>query len=194
MEKIGQRVRVEEATDHTLIRIPAYRERSKQWILVGWIVLWSLCGLLVLSALFGGGSARVKLIYVVFLAFWLYFEYMTITVARWRAFGEEVLRISSDRVAYAHRIGNSEKTQYYPLHELGKVSIVEKKEGSFSQEFEGSYYVKGLMRVTIQCGDDKILRMGEKLSDEDARNLAHRIDRELKKFREHSGTSSEKED
>jgi hypothetical protein len=174
MEKIGNRILIEDGEDAPSIRIVSYRERWKQHLLVAWIAIWTICGALVASRLFVDIPAKEKLSFTVFLAFWAYFEYMTVHAALWRAYGEERLWVENGELVLVHAIGSREKLFRYPLESLGQLHFIEGKEGSFSEHFEDSYYVKGRMRLGIEYGD-RMVRFGEKLSDEDARNLLRRM-------------------
>ncbi len=147
-----------------------------------WVILWSFCGLFVLSQLFTEAPGKEKLSYIIFLAFWLYFEYMTVYAALWRAYGKEVIRIDNRGSTYKQVIGSSiKKNEHVPASDMEEIHLVERDERSFSEHFESSYYVVGRMKVEIKSGE-KILRMGEKLSEADARNLAKRIRRAISVF------------
>ncbi len=178
MEKISDRVRIEEEKGSTLICISAYHERGKQRILVLWILLWSLCGVYVASRLFMDLPGKERIAYFIFIAFWAYFEYMTVHTAIWRAYGEERIWVSNGELLYEQAIGKHGRPYRIPIGNIRKVQLVEPDERSFSQHFESSYYVKGRMAVAIEHGD-KITRSGEKLSPQEARDLVKRLKQEL---------------
>ena len=149
MEKIGNRIQLEKGPEGALVRIAPYRERWKQGLLVAWVTVWTICGALVASRLFAEIPAKEKLSFTVFLAFWAYFEYMTVYAALWRSFGEERLWVENGELVLVHAIGERERFYRYPLESLGKLRFIESKEGSFSEHFEDSYYVKGRMRLGV---------------------------------------------
>lgn len=174
MEKIGERIRIEDGAKSPLIRILPYYERWKQRLLITWLILWSFCGLFVASRLFVDVPAEEKVTYFVFLAFWAYFEYMALYAALWRSYGEERLWLEDGEMLLSRSIGKRERTYRYPLHELGELRLTDLKEGSFADHFDDSYYVIGRMRLEMEYGD-KMVRFGEKLSEQDARDLKKRL-------------------
>lgn len=178
MERISERVRIEEGATGLRVRIAAYRESAKQRILTLWVVLWSLCGLFVAAQLFTAIPGQQKLILIVFLAFWGYFEYMALYALIWRYSGEEELRIGEGELLIESRILSKKKAARYALSKVKALRVIEHEEEAFRTQLESAYYVLGRPMLGFEY-DGTPVRFGEKLSETEAKELATRLNRTL---------------
>lgn len=189
MEKISDRISIEEAPTSSLITIAPFHERWKQRLLLLWILLWSFCGLYVASRLFIDAPGNERIAYFVFLAFWTYFLYTTAYTALWRSYGQERIKISDEELIVEKGIGKRGSHSSIPISSITSVRVLEADESSFSQHFEGSYYVIGGMAIEIEHLGN-FTHLGEKLSAREARNLLKAIDRILEAYRDRSASAS----
>lgn len=88
---------IEENNELTILIYPLYDKR-KQNMLTTWLVLFSLCGIAIISQFFYDYPTSTKLFFVVYLIFWLFFEFKVIYAIRWRKYGKEVITIDNESI------------------------------------------------------------------------------------------------
>ena len=92
------RIKINKSEDKFEITIKSFINNKKQKLLLVWIVLFSFCGLAIISQFFGNYNAETKVFFGVYIAFWIYFEFKVIYAYRWRKYGEEKKHSSCYRV------------------------------------------------------------------------------------------------
>ena len=68
-------------------------------MLLVWIILFSLCGLAIVSQFFENYDAQTKVFFGVYVAFWLFFEFKVIYAYRWRKQGEEKIILENGQLS-----------------------------------------------------------------------------------------------
>src|SRR5690606_41077265 len=80
--------------DITITISPNYNQQ-KQNLLVVWLVLFSLCGAAIISQFFFDYPTNTKIFFIVYLVFWLFFEFKVIYAIRWRRSEEHTSELQS---------------------------------------------------------------------------------------------------
>ena len=93
---MAERITIEKKDEGLLIKISAFKNEAKQKQLTVWLLAWTFCGLVIASQLFIEADSSTKRFIMIFLVFWLYFEWKIVKVYRWRIAGEEQFLITDD--------------------------------------------------------------------------------------------------
>lgn len=177
-KKIGERVLIRNEEDGGyVVELLPYYEGSKQWLLGAWTFALTLCGLYIFFRTFSDDPAEQKLVYIVFLAFFGYFEYMALYAFFWRLQGKEELRVGNGELRIrsgAFKI----KEERIPFEAIKRIGPVHYDEGAFKTQFESAYYVVGMEGLEVELSDKK-LRFGEKLDEKDTKALLKRLDKSI---------------
>ena len=91
-----ERLKIAKKEDELVITIKAFGDSRKQKILLLWIVLFSLCGIAIMSQFFGDYDNETKVFFGVYVAFWLFFEFKVVYAYRWRKYGVERIIVDKE--------------------------------------------------------------------------------------------------
>ena len=91
MEYIGDRISVKQKENELSIVILSHKDKTKNIILLSWLILWSISGIVVLFQYPTIIDQNTKAAIIVWLGFWAYFEYITIKAFLWRKSGKEMI-------------------------------------------------------------------------------------------------------
>lgn len=166
-----------EATTH--IEINPVRDPLKTNLLVAWLIVWTICGIIVFSQFFSNMSREEKLLMAVWMAFWAYFEFKIGTAYLWRKSGVEHLSIDSEKLVYSRIVSGKAETKSYVTDTISNLAVYEFGKNSFSDSFQSSYWVKGNECVFFEYFGQKI-GMGLQLNKEEATQLHKAIQKALK--------------
>lgn len=176
---ISERISFRKSPDETTIIITGKIDRSKESLLLAWILAWSFCGILILVSLFGDFPREQKLYFIIFLSFWAYFEYKVINVFRYRKWGKEYLRIADGKLSIKRSISKIAKANEYFIENIKNLSIIEKNNKNFFQQLEQSFWTIGDEAVSFECLG-KYIKFGIQLDKNEANKLFKLIKEELK--------------
>jgi hypothetical protein len=160
----------------SLVIIPTH-QKKKTGLLFLWLFAWTISGIIILSSYPQLRDDRAKLMLIVWLAFWAYFEFKIIRVFMWKRFGKEKLWIKSGMVHYQQDINGRGKVKQYDANLLTDFIVINVEKTNFADSFSQSFWVKGGERLEFLCQGKKV-KFGMQLPDEDA----VKIMAELKKF------------
>ena len=170
MDFIGTRISIKHSQEQTSIAILSYKEKTKSLILLLWLFLWSLSGLVVFFQYFTTDIPDIKAVIIVWLGFWLYFEYKILKAYLWRTQGKEIIRIRGKVFVYKKDLGGRGKEKEYFFDEIKNLRLVEVQENSFMETINSSYWVIAGERIAFDYYGAEV-RLGHQLSDDDARKL-----------------------
>lgn len=173
----SNRINISEKVGSTSIIILSQKDKKKQGILLSWIVLWSLGGLVVLTQLFGKTNSEEKIFLSVWIAFWIYFEFITCHAYLWRRFGFERLLIEGDKFYYRREIKNNGKTSIFDISSIKNIELIDdSNENSFFKNLRESYWIIGGETVTFNV-NGKLIKIGLQLEKQDAQKLQKLIEK-----------------
>ena len=153
-----------------LIKISAYFDESKQKILTLWMIAWTLCGLAVATQVFTTIDEKLKIMILVFLAFWLYFEYIVIKAYRWRKGGEEQFLITDNTIQYGRTVNNRGFLRPYQKKLVKPVRFIDNEVNTLYKVFADSYWVIGGERLAFLV-NGKVIPFGLRLTDNEAKKI-----------------------
>ena len=89
MKVIGDRVSILEKDNVFSLVILPTTDKRKLWILFLWLMAWTVCGMIVFANYFNLTNRDTKIFIIVYLSFWVYFEYKIGRAYTWKKFGKE---------------------------------------------------------------------------------------------------------
>jgi hypothetical protein len=176
--KIGNRISVSKKEDSTSILIFPEKTKLNQSVLFLWFTLWTIGGLSMLIGRQLGYYSAPKTYVMVWMAFWLYFEYVTGYALLWRSFGFERILIKNSKLLYKKDLKGSGKTGTYDTEFIKDLAIVDMQDKTFMRVMSDSYWMPGGEKITFWYNGKRV-RMGQQLSDGDAKNLVKLIKAEI---------------
>lgn len=160
----------------SLIIIPTH-EKGKTGLLFLWLFAWTISGIIVISSYPQIHDQNAKLMLIVWIAFWAYFEFKIIRVFMWKRFGKEKLWIKNGKMHYQQDINGRGKVKEYDAGLISDLKVISVEKTSFADSFNQSFWVKGGERIEFSS-QGKTVRLGMQLPDEDATKIVN----ELRKF------------
>ncbi len=182
MEFIGKRISWLRKEDELSIVISSAPSKGQAYYWLVWCLLWTLCGGIVLSYYFRETDENRKIFFIVFMAFWLYFEFRSVYKLFWKWRGREVIKVRSDAVFVGKRIfgkGKALRFTYNGIQELKK--IVASKTSPLNI-IKSTDFFASTNRISLQYFG-KEYSFGNELSDEDTGELFALIKREIRKIK-----------
>ena len=134
------RISINENEHELSIVIKALKDDKKQQLLLVWIVLFSICGLIIFTQFFGHYNTSSKIFFAVYMAFWLFFEFKVIYAYRWRKKGLEKIILTKEELILIKEIGRRGITQKYKGEEIKGLDIFKNPDSSFFKSINTSYW------------------------------------------------------
>jgi hypothetical protein len=150
----------------------------KLYLLFGWLFLWTVSGVIVAANYFTM-NANMKLVSIMWMAFWAYFEFMIGKAFLFRKFGKEKIWIKGDRLFYWRDIAGRGKKQQFEKDLVKDLAVIEKDKKDFFASMNESFWVIGGESISFEYGS-KTYRIGIQLPADDARELVRHLKHALK--------------
>lgn len=168
---ISERISYRKSEDGLSIIITGKIQKSKETLLLTWLLAWTFCGLMVLYAMFFQDLSREeKLFLVIFLSFWVFFEYKITKVFRWRKWGKEYLLISDGKLSIKKAVNDFGKAEEYFLENIKNLKPVEKSATSFFQHLEKSFWVMGDESIQFDY-QGKTIKLAMQLEEKEVKSV-----------------------
>ncbi|MBK7816248.1 MAG: hypothetical protein IPJ60_01090 [Sphingobacteriaceae bacterium] len=174
MKVIGDRVSILKKDDLLSIVILPIKDQRKVWLMFVWLMAWTVCGIIVFANYFKVTDQNTKLFIIIYLAFWVYFEFKIARVFVWRRSGKEKLWISEGKVHYQQEVNKRGKIQEFDFSLIQDLQLIEAEETSFITVINSSFWIKGGERIAFTC-QHKTVRFGMQLTDKEAKSIIHEI-------------------
>lgn len=145
------RISISKKSNELEIVIKAFKNEAKQKMLLIWIVLFTCCGLAILSQFFYDYDKYTQLFFAVYLAFWVFFEFKVIYAYRWRNAGMEKIILTTKtcpdssgaigtEIILIKEIGKRGITQTIKINEISNLRYYEPDELGFIKSINSSYW------------------------------------------------------
>lgn len=181
---ISKRVSYCEKPDEVTVVILAAGTKAKFKVLTVWLVLFTLCGLVLFSQLFVPGyEGYTKIGIFAFTCFWAYFIYKIGYVWFWRKDGREFLRIQDGKLSIKRAIKTYGKSYDFLIGNIKQMDRRELNKRSFATELESSFWVLGAERIKFDYLGREI-RFGLQLTEEEAKKLVQLFIKWMKNVKE----------
>ncbi|MCA0429919.1 MAG: hypothetical protein LCH32_05400 [Bacteroidetes bacterium] len=177
MKVLSERISVLKKENLLSIVILANSSKSKLGMMFLWLFAWTVCGLVVLFNYFSNTNQDVKLVIIVYLSFWLYFEYKIIKAFIWKKFGAEKIWLQDGQLNYQREINKKGKIYSFDSHLIDEIKVIEIKNTSWADNINQSFWIKGGERISFQH-QGKTVFMAMQIED----NYAYQLVGELKQF------------
>lgn len=158
----------EEKNSITITIFPNYNQQ-KQNLLMVWMVLFSLCGAAIISQFFFDYPKSIKIFFIVYLVFWLFFEFKVIYAIRWRKFGKEIITIDNEGVFLTKNIAQRGITEKIELENISSVDILKHKDKPI-YDISSSYWNTNHYTLYFLV-NEKQIPFGVDLSEKQAKKL-----------------------
>jgi len=156
------------------IVVKAFYEVKKQKMLLVWILLFTLCGVVILTQFFEDYDAGTKVFFGVYVAFWLFFEFKVIYAYRWRKFGEERMIIENDELLLSKSIGTKGITQRFKLSDIKKMDFLKNSNSSFIKSMNTSYWNINKYHLVLTL-ENSIVPFAIDLENKDAQKILNEL-------------------
>lgn len=140
---ISERVSYLKKENELTIIITGKIEKTKETLLLTWLLAWTFCGFFIISQLFMDYTREEKLYFIVFISFWAFFEFKILKVFRWRKWGKEYLRLTPEKLTIKKSITEYAKADDYFIENIKNWQIIPKSKTNFFQLAEKSFWVLG---------------------------------------------------
>jgi hypothetical protein len=178
IKQIGERISISKKDDSTSIIIYPEKSKINQTILLIWFILWTAGGLIMLIGRQLGYYSAPKTYVLVWMAFWLYFEYVTAYALIWRSFGFERLLIKNNKLYLKNEIRGKGKIKTYDIEFIKDLQLVPIDERSFAKVMSDSYWMPGGEKLYFWY-QGKQIRFGQQLNENDSKELLKFLKREF---------------
>ena len=175
MNYIGDRISIQQNGNELSIVILSFRNELKNKLLLLWVILWTLCGIIVLTQYVAVTDPDVKTVMIVWIGFWAYFEYKVIAAYRWRKSGVEKIKIKEGTLFYTRSKG---KTKEYRIDFIKDLHLIASIENSFFENLNDSYWMLGNESIGFDYSGADI-KFGLQLDESDAKALLKKISKKL---------------
>ena len=177
---MSERIQLTTGNDKLEVVIRAFLDDKKQKMLLLWIVLFSLCGLAILSQFFEEYDAGTKVFFGVYVAFWLFFEFKVIYAYRWRKYGEEKIIIENNELFLLKTIGKRGVTQRFEIKDIKSVDFYKDVNGGFVKSMNTSYWNINKYHLMIQL-ESYVVPFAIDVEEKDAKKILDQIKKFIQK-------------
>lgn len=177
---MDNRIQINKDTERLEIVIKSFLDQKKQQLLLIWIILFSLCGLAIISQFFADYEAGDKVFFAVYVAFWIFFEFKVIYAYRWRKFGQELIIIEDNELILIKSVGKRGVTQKFVISDIKKLDFFKDENGGFINSMNKSYWNINKYHLMLLLENSKV-PFGIDLEAKDAKQILNEIQNRLKK-------------
>ena len=162
----------------SLVILPT-EDKKKMNLLFLWLLAWTISGVIVIGNYFTITQDKAKLLLIIWIAFWAYFEFKIIRVFMWKRFGKEKLWIKNGLLLYKEDINGRGKTKEFDLNLISNLELIALTNGSIADTFSQTFWVKGGERIQFTC-QSKVIKFGMQLADDEAKKIISTLNKYLK--------------
>lgn len=113
MEFIGKRISIKQKEQELSIVILSTVNKIKRTILFCWFFLWSASGVIVFTQSLLIHDENTKAALIVWMGFWVYFEYKIFKAYMWRRFGMEKIKLRDNKLFYKRDVAGRGKIKVF---------------------------------------------------------------------------------
>lgn len=179
MEYIGKRISIKRTDKETSIVIVSQSDKMKNILLFTWFFIWTVSGIVVFAQYFLIQDQNTKVMLIVWLGFWAYFEFRIFKAFMWRKFGVEKIKLKENKFYYKRDISGKGKIKVYEFDFIKDLKIVEPMESSFSDNMNNSYWMVGGEKLAFDYYGKEI-KFAMQIEDNDAKALYKVIKTQIK--------------
>ena len=180
MKQLSEKLYFEENKEFAVFKILAKIPRWQETMLLVWVVGWTLCGLVVLYESFGVYTKDEKLIMLVYLVFWVYFEFKIIKSFLWKKWGNELIKIDDEGIKYKRDYNGYGSAKIYFKENISKIAPIDLKDKSLAKTYFDTFWTIGHETLEFTYLSKSIL-IGMGIQDESRDMLLKHLKHQIKK-------------
>jgi len=150
MKSFDEKIFFSESDSSGLVEIRAQIPKWQETLLFGWVLAWTFCGLVVIASFFDDYTREEKLMMLVYIIFWIYFEYKAVYAFLWKKWGKEFIKIDSEGIHYKRDIKSYGKSMKFFKENIQKFTPIDLKERSFVNSYYQSFWMVGNESIQFQ--------------------------------------------
>ena len=181
MKKLTSRIKYQEAEGETEVFITPVKDEKAVKELRIWLVLFTLSGL---SMLIGGpiftSSREEYAMVLIFMVFWLYFEIKIFSAFRYRAKGQERIKIDSKVLTYTLEKNGRGYPKSYELDKILSWKYEEKAQSGFFGMINQSVWMIAGESVCFEY-EGRSIHIGVQLKQGEAEHLIKWLKKQISK-------------
>lgn len=171
---MSERIQILKENSRLEITIKAFCDEKKQKILMLWILLFSLCGIVIFLQFFEPYDAGTKVFFGVYIAFWLFFEFKVIYAYRWRKYGIEKIIYEDGALFLIKAIGKREIAQKFNKNEIKKIDFFKDSSGDFIKSMNTSYWNINKYHLALTTEND-VIPFAIDIENKDAKKIINEV-------------------
>lgn len=168
MKVIGKRISILNKEKLLSIVILPTTENNKVGLMLLWLLAWTACGLIVFLNYFKLKDQNEKLFVIIYLSFWLYFEFKIMRAFLWKKWGKEKVWVQNGLLHYQREVNGKGKIKEFNPDLITDLKLIEINEGRFVDFINQSFWIKGGERLEFAY-QGKAIRFAMQVSTEEAR-------------------------
>lgn len=166
--------KVESKYDKTsfLIKINHMESKGKTRLILYWMLLWGICGLIVLSQFFSNHSSQVKLALGIWMVFWTYFLIKALILYSWKTGAFEELSGNKDQWVYSRFNGKKIHRKELEVNQIKKITLSDFN--GFAGKWNSgwaSFLTPGIPCIQLHVGNENIA-IAFQISEDEAKKIA----------------------
>jgi len=174
MKVIGDKISILKKENLLSVVILPTTDKNKLRLLFLWLFAWTVCGLIVFANYFKATDQNSKLFIIVYLSFWLYFEFNIVRTFAWKRSGKEKLWIQDGILHYQREINKKGRIREFDLNLISKLDLIELKPTRFADTINQSFWIKGGERLQFFSQSETIL-LAMQITDEEAKKIMEEV-------------------
>jgi hypothetical protein len=182
MEFISERISLERQGTGVSVVIGTRLKRWQETLLIVWLLAWTACGAVFISALVHGPAPDMRAPLLIMLAFWAYFELRIARVLLWRKFGFEIWRVLEGELLIKNSLFRYGKADRYFIANIQRLGLLNVDKTSWKWQMSDSFWTRGAEQLGFEYQRRKVA-FGRGLTSAEANELAHLLSKELKRER-----------
>ena len=170
MDNIGNQISIKRSENELSIVISAFKDVAKNRLLFVWLMLWSICGIIVFTQYFSTINPDIKTVIIVWMGFWGYFEFKILKAYRWRQSGNEMIKIKNGKLSYKFNIAGKGKLTEFDCESIKNLRIIDKSDNAFLENINNSYWTIANEKLAFDYFGSEF-KFAFQLQNEDAKAL-----------------------
>lgn len=175
------RISINETDDELKIAISGEIPPIQFNMLTIWFILWTIAGMIVISQLFGSYDRNQKVFFLVWLAFWFYFEAKIGKALLWRKSGVENIVIDREKFRLSFDVPFGTRIYEYKIGDVRNFHSLEKDKGLLIKNYFDSFWVVGGESIGFFV-HGKLQSFGRQLDEDTSKQLLKKIIHKIDKF------------
>lgn len=174
MKNYNAKLTINKTQNDTEIVVSAQIVKNKFTLLLVWLVLWSLCGMIVFSQFFVTHSKEIKLFMFIWFIFWIYFEYKVAYAYMWRKYGKEIIKLNKQGISIKKDINGNGKEKFFAKDAVKDLKMVDFSGKNIVLHMNTSFWVVGGETLRFDF-NGKIISFGMQLTEAEATEVYKQV-------------------